>query len=254
MEIPRKIVLVEDDRELAITIVEFLTYSKFEVKWLQNGREAIIYLNENSCDLIISDLMMPVVGGDELFLQMRKSLQSKAIPFIMITAQNNDDVKFQQLDNGVHDYITKPLILKELLYKINTLLNFKDQVLVQLRHDPFSKVKIRLTHKDFISSLNDVLSKNIRYKVDQNELAYSLNMSKSTLDKKIRKLTTKNTSQYIREFKLEFAIKLLNMGERNIQYISDETGFQSISYFSSSFKSYLGKSPSKYIEQIELIK
>ena len=78
-------------------------------------------------------------------------------------------------------------------------------------------------------------------------------MSKSTLDKKIRKLTTKNTSKYIREFKLDYAIKMLDMGERNIQFIADETGFQSISYFSSSFKNYLGKSPSKYIAQIELI-
>ena len=253
MGVPKRIVLVEDDRELANTIVEFLNYHKFEVKWLQNGREAMIYLKENSCDLIISDLMMPVLGGDELFMQMRKNLQSKAIPFIMITAQNNDVVKFQQLDNGVHGYITKPFLTKELLYKINTLLEFKEQILMQSRPDPFSKVTIKLTHKDFISSLNSILSENIKYKADQLALAYNLNMSKSTLDKKIRKLTTKNTSKYIREFKLDYAIKMLDMGERNIQFIADETGFQSISYFSSSFKNYLGKSPSKYIAQIELI-
>ena len=71
------------------------------------------------------------------------------------------------------------------------------------------------------------------------------------MDKKIRKLTNKNITQYIREFKLEYAIKLIDLGERNIQFLVDETGFNSFSYFSTSFKSYVGLTTRDYIKSIQ---
>jgi AraC-like DNA-binding protein len=80
------------------------------------------------------------------------------------------------------------------------------------------------------------------------ELASQLYISKSTLDKKIRKRTDKNISQYIREFKLDYALKLIYLGERNIQFLVDEAGFNSLSYFSTSFKKYVGKTPRDYIK------
>ena len=80
-----------------------------------------------------------------------------------------------------------------------------------------------------------ILLKSIKTNPDLDELSKSLFISKSTLDKRIRKLTNKNISQYIREFKIQYAMKLIHLGERNIQYLVDETGFASFSYFSTSF-------------------
>ena len=117
--------------------------------------------------------------------------------------------------------------------------------------DPFSKVTIKLSEKDFLTSLNEVLVKHLKAKIDMNELSRQLFISKSTLDKKVRKLTNKNVSQYIREFKLEYAIKLMDLGESNVQYLVDETGFNSFSYFSTSFKSYLHVTPRDYIKSIQ---
>ena len=100
-------------------------------------------------------------------------------------------------------------------------------------------------------SVNEILLKLMKSKIDHHELSERLFISKSTLDKKIRKLTNKNTSQYIREFKLDYAIKLINLGEKNIQFLVDETGFNSFSYFSTSFKSYLGMSARDYIKSVK---
>ena len=79
-------------------------------------------------------------------------------------------------------------------------------------------------------------------------------ISKSTLDKRIRKRTNKNISQYMREFRLDYAIKLIHSGERNIKHLVSETGFSSFSYFTTSFKSYLNVTPRDYIKSIQIEK
>jgi AraC-like DNA-binding protein len=163
----------------------------------------------------------------------------------------DDEVKYRQLENGVNDYIMKPFKTKELILKIRNLLNFQKSVEKKLKPDPFSKVTIKLSEKDFLTSVNDIVIKNMKSKIVVFDLADQLYISKSTLDKKIRKLTNKNITQYVREFKLEYAVKLIDMGERNIQFLVDETGFNSLSYFSTSFKLFNGLTTRDYIKSIQ---
>lgn len=250
-ELKKNIVLIEDNLALGESIFDLLVVSNFNVKWLKNGFEALMYLNTNLPDLIISDLMMPVMGGDELFLKLRKSHYFKTIPFIVITANIDDEIKFKQLENGVNDYIMKPFKTKELILKITNILNLKEQIENKNRPDPFSKITIKLSEIDFLLSVNTILLKNIKNLIEIDELASQLFISKSTLDKKIRKRTNKNISQYIREYKLDYALKLIYLGERNIQFLVDETGFNSLSYFSTSFKKYAGMTPRDYIKSTQ---
>lgn len=247
---PFTIVLIEDDPNLGASILELLTVSNFEVKWFSNGVEALDYLETTIPDIIISDLMMPLMGGDELLVKIRKINKFNTTPFIIITANSNDEVRYKQLKNGVNDYIMKPFKVNELIFKINNVLTLRKQIEKKFTPDPFSKVTITLSEKDFLQSINAILVKNMKSNIDIIGIANLLHVSKSTLDKKIRKRTNKNISQYIREFKLDYALKLINLGERNIQFIADETGFNSFSYFSTSFKKYLGVSPSDYIKSL----
>ncbi|MGO4906294.1 response regulator [Flavobacterium sp. W20_MBD1_R3] len=249
-----KIVLIEDDLALGSSISELLVLNDFEVIWLKNGVEAFKYLDKKTPDIIISDLMMPMMGGEELFVKIRKNNKFSTIPFIVITAKIDEETKFQQLKNGVNDFIIKPFKVNELIYKINNLLDLKRSIEKKCSPDPFSKITIKLSQKDFIISINEILVKNIKSKIDINDLSHQLFISKSTLDKKVRKLTNKNTSQYIREFRLDYAARLIHLGERNIQYIVNETGFSSFSYFSTSFKSYFNTTPRDYIKSISIEK
>jgi DNA-binding response OmpR family regulator len=246
-----EILLIEDDLALGSSISEILRLSDFNVHWFMNGKEALDFLQNQIPNIIISDLMMPYMNGEELFLNIRKNNKFNSIPFIIITANIDDGVKYRQLENGVNDYIIKPFKSMELIFKIKNLLVLTNNIEKKYKPDPFSKVTIKLSEKDFLSSVNEFVLNNLKSKIGIEELSSHLYISKSTLDKKIRKLTNKNITQYIREFKLEYAIKLIDLGERNIQFLVDETGFNSFSYFSTSFKSYVGLTTRDYIKSIQ---
>lgn len=246
-----KITIIEDDIVLGTTISEILKLNNFDVLYFKDSVEALFYLNKNIPDIIICDMLMPNLNGEELFFKIRKNNKFNVIPFIMITANIDDDLKFKQLKNGVTDFIIKPFKVQELIYKINNLIFLKNNIEKKFSPDPFSKITIKLSEKDFITSLNEILIQKMKTSIDMNELARDLAISKSTLDKRVRKLTHKNASQYIREFRLDYAVKLIHSGERNIKYIVDQTGFSSLSYFSTSFKLYLNTTPRDFIKSIE---
>jgi DNA-binding response OmpR family regulator len=245
-----EILLIEDDLSLGDSIAEVLRLNDFNVHWLVDGQKALDYLQKNVPDIIISDLMMPIMDGEQLFLNIRKNKKFNAIPFIIITANMDDGVRYRQLENGVNDYIMKPFKSKELFLKIKNLLVLRNNIEKKYKPDPFSKVTIKISEKDFLSSVNDYIVGNLKSKISVDELSTHLFVSRSTLDKRIRKLTKKNVSQYVREFKLEYAIKLIDLGERNIQFLVDETGFNSLSYFSTSFKSYVGLTTRDYFKSL----
>lgn len=246
-----KILLVEDDLALGDSISEVLDLSNFDVQWVTDGLKAIDYLRNNVPDIIISDLMMPYMSGEELYTSIRKNKKFNTIPFIMITANMVEEVKFKQLENGVNDFIMKPFKSKELIFKIKNVLSLRNHIEKIYKPDPFSKVTIKLSQKDFLLSVNEYISSNLKTKIAIEELSTHLFISKSTLDKRIRKLANKSISQYIREFKLDYAIKLIDLGERNIQFLVEETGFNSFSYFSTSFKSYVGQTTTDYIKSLQ---
>lgn len=248
----QKIVLIEDDVALGNSILELLLLNNFDVTWFDDSTVALNYLSQNTPDLIISDLMMPTMNGGELYLHIRKNKKFTTVPFIIITANIDDEVKLRQLELGVNDYIMKPFKVKELIFKVNNVLELRKNIEKNFGIDPFSKVTIKLSEKDFLTSLNELLLKDIKVKPNLDELSKNLFISKSTLDKRIRKLTNKNISQYIREFKIQYAMKLIDLGERNIQFLVDQTGFGSFSYFSTSFKLYTEISPREYIKLAQL--
>jgi len=247
----RRILLVEDDFALGTSIVELLQLNDFTVDWVINGIEATHYLDKQIPDIIVCDLMMPLMNGEELFLNLRKKNKFSAIPFIIITANIDVEQKMRQLENGVNDFILKPFKVKELILRINNLLDFIDDIEKKYKADPFSKVTIKLSEKDFMTQVNDVLVKNIKVNLAVEDLTSKLFISKSTLDKRVRKLTGKNITQYMREFKLDYTIRLIKMGEKNIHFLVEETGFNSLSYFSTSFKNYTGSAPRDFIKAIQ---
>jgi len=129
-----EILLIEDDLALGSSISEVLQLSDFKVQWLVNGLNALEYLQKNTPDIIISDLMMPFMDGEELFVNIRKNNKFNTIPFIMITANMDDGVKYRQLEKGVNDYIMKPFKSKELILKIKNLLVLRNNIEKKYEH------------------------------------------------------------------------------------------------------------------------
>lgn len=243
----QKILLVEDDLVLGETMTELIKYNGYKVTWKKNGLEAFETLRDFIPDIIICDLMMPLMDGETFFKKVRNHKRYDNIPFIMITANIDTNVKFKQLENGVNDIINKPFALKELVLKIKNLLFFNANILKKAKESHLSQ-SAHIKSKDFFSVLDDFLFRNIQKKMSITSIADQLFVSKSTLDKKIRKHKNQNISQYIKEFKIEYAIQLMEKGENNIEHLASKSGFSSVSYFSSSFKSVKGESPKQYFK------
>lgn len=252
MEIKKtQILLVEDDKSLGQTISELLQINDYEVIWCENGLEAFRYLEEHLPDIIVCDLMMPVMSGEELFLKVRNFKRLNQVPFIIITADMTFDSKIKQLQNGVNDFINKPFKIQELILKIKNFLKYKDD-LIKTNQDPLSKVTIKIRKNDFFDKLNAILLKNIQSDISIDRIAIEMFVSKSTLDKKIRLHKKMNISSYIREFKINYAIKMIEAGESRVDFLASECGFNSLSYFSTCFKNYTGIPPKDYIKRLRV--
>jgi len=244
----RTILLVEDDLSLGQTLSELLVVNGYEVHWSKNGVEALQYLDSQLPEIIVCDLMMPVMSGEELFLKIRNFRKFDQIPFIMITADLSFESKIKQLQNGVNDFINKPFKIQELVLKIQNFLDYKQKVINQSQ-SPVSKISLKSRKSDFFDRINQIIITNIKSDITVEKLAKEVFVSKSTLDKKIRKDKKVNVSTYIREIRLNYAIRLIEAGEINVDTLASESGFNSTSYFSVCFKSFTGLSPKKYISQ-----
>lgn len=243
----RKILLVEDDLSLGQTILDLLEINLFKVKWCKTGYEALHFLERSTPDAIVCDLMMPSMNGEELFFETRKISRLDKIPFIVITADITFDMKIRQLEHGVNDYLTKPFKIQELILKLKNIIKFASKLTV-INNQKIETTVPKLKKKNFLEILNSIIEKNMHLPLDVDVLAAKLYVSKSTLYKKIKKLTNCNTTQYVREYKIQYAIQLIEEGETNVQTLADNTGFGSLSYFSVCFKRYTKVSPKKYIQ------
>ena len=120
-----RILVADDEKELARAVGMILEYSNYEVDIVENGKKAVEKANENIYDVIILDIMMPVMDGIQALKEMRKS--NVKTPILLLTAKSQVDDKVEGLDSGANDYLTKPFDRKELLARIRVLKKIKEE-------------------------------------------------------------------------------------------------------------------------------
>ena len=120
-----KILLAEDEKDLAKAVRAILVFSNYDTDVAYNGKEAVQYAKDNNYDVIIMDIMMPIMDGIEAVKEMRKI--GIDTPVILLTAKSQIDDKVEGLDAGANDYLTKPFDKKELLARIRALIRVNEQ-------------------------------------------------------------------------------------------------------------------------------
>lgn len=241
-----KVLLVEDDKNIALTLIDYFQTLNYSIHWSENGYEALKNLKNFGPDVIICDLKMPVMSGEEFFKFIKQNNSIKSIPFLIISANDSSESKLRQLELGANDYIIKPFKFEELFFKIKNLLKYKNSILIDKKQAVFNKLNLNL--KTFENNLDEFLLQHVSSHFEIPLLSEYLNISNSTLDKTIRKKFGVNVTTYIREFRLEYAISLMNKGLDNISEIAFQSGFSSSSYFSTSFKKYKSITPKQFIK------
>lgn len=238
------IAVIEDSTEIRQSLIDLLEMNGYKGIQAEDGEKGWELIRNEHPDLIISDIMMPNMDGYQMLQKLKSDAKLKHIPVIFLTARVLLSDKLQGLEFGANDYITKPFEIKELLLKVKNLLEFRDHTLTAAYSNP-KKLNVESKDDRFLREVNLAIESKINdVDLGLQEMASILGISTSSLQKKIKKITNKSVSQYIREYRLKRSNDLIMVKYGSLSEIAQKTGFRSLSYFSKSFKDYYGISPS----------
>ncbi len=245
------ILVVEDNEELLL-MLERLLSPTYRVLTAYNGREALEVIDNEAVDLVLTDVMMPVMDGIEMTHKLRGRQDALGCPVIMLTAKHDDEARAEAYQAGADAYITKPFNTSVLLVRIQNLLSHKEKTDREICDRLFGgirDVKLYGSDQDFLDSCIKVVQQHIaNADFDLPTFAQQMNTSKSTLYKKLRMLTGLSTSAFIRSIRMKSASELLLKNpEAHIADIAYAVGYNDPKYFSSCFKKDFGCLPSEYV-------
>lgn len=248
------ILVVEDNTELRDFLVELFSVS-YQVFQADNGKLGAELAEQHVPDLIVSDLMMPELSGFELVEQLATKDSTSHIPLILLTAKADEQTKLKGLELGAVDYITKPFVAKELIFKIDNILSRRSQVAKKnaeqaaLMDETKSIEVVSERDKAFCQRLENILAKHyLDHSFNVEELVSKVALSERQLQRKLKAIYEQTPAEFIRSYRLNKAKELLLEG-KSISLTSDLVGFNSSSYFSRSFKTAFGLSPKEFITQ-----
>ena len=258
------LLIVEDNEEIQNYIAESFSDS-FEVITANNGEEGKQQALSRIPDIIVSDIMMPVMDGITLCRQLKDDVRTSHIPIILLTAKDSLQDKEEGYEVGADSYLTKPFSASLLRSRINNLLESRKKLVAQFQSQPTPSSHADINEKrtmitealskldnEFIGKITQLIEENLSSeKIDITYLSDKMCMSGSTLYRKMKALTGLSTNEYIRKVKMENAERLLLEGKYNISEIAYKVGMNSSGYFRQCFKDEFGVSPSDYLKQIK---
>ena len=257
------LLIVEDNEDIQKYIAESFSES-FEVITGSNGEEGKQQALNRIPDIIVSDIMMPVMDGITLCRQLKEDVRTSHIPVILLTAKDSLQDKEEGYEVGADSYLTKPFSASLLRSRINNLLDSRKKLIAQFQqtgtsHNPNSHLDEKRSiitealsklDNEFIEKITQLVEDNLSSeKIDITYLSDKMCMSGSTLYRKMKALTGLSTNEYIRKVKMQNAERLLLEGKYNISEIAYKIGMNSTGYFRQCFKDEFGVSPSDYLKQ-----
>jgi signal transduction histidine kinase/DNA-binding response OmpR family regulator len=244
------ILVVEDNYDMRQYIRESLD-GNYLIEEAVNGDQGVRKAEKIIPDLIVSDLMMPKMDGNELVKRLKNDEKTSHIPIILLTAKAGQENKLEGLETGADDYLTKPFDIKELQVRIKNLITIRKKL-----QEKFSKINFQLPfvkeHKfsgideKFMIKVGEVIEKHISEEdFSIEDFGSEVGMSRMQLHRKLKALTGKSASRYIRSIKLEKGKRMIEAKEGNISEIAYSLGFGSPTYFTRCFKEEFGYTPSE---------
>lgn len=245
------ILVVEDNEDMRKFIGSILsdTYNIIEAP---DGAEALELLLSTPVDLIVSDIMMPVMDGLELSRRVKENFAISHIPFIMLTAKTSTESRIDSYRIGVDDYLLKPFDERVLLARIEGILRNRRR----LQHDFAGSMDVSTLEiagesrdKKFLDQVMDTVKNNYKNSYfEVGDFAEALGISRSLLNKKLQSLMGQSAGQLIRNYRLNMARELIlkNRETRamNISEIAYEVGFNDSKYFTRCFTRQYNTTPS----------
>lgn len=245
------LLIVEDNKDVSEYLKEKLSRT-YNILTAENGVVALNVLKENEVDLILTDVMMPEMDGIKLSKTIKQNIRTCHIPIIMLSAKSNTEDQLEGLQVGADDYVAKPFTFSVLSMKIQNMLKsrrrMQEHYSKSLEVEP-EKITFNKMDEELLKKAMEIVYNNL----DNSEFSADIfcaemGMSRSNLHMKLKAITGESTIDFIRKIRFNEACKLLLDGRYNIAEVSTMVGFNTPSYFATSFKNYLGCLPTEYIK------
>lgn len=245
------VLIVEDNQDMLLFVKRQLS-NEYKVLTATNGVEALQILDGNYVNLIVSDVVMPLMDGFELCKKIKSQLDYSHIPIILLTAKTNIQSKIEGLELGADAYIEKPFSVEYLSASVSNLIANREKLRQAFANSPFVAANtMALTKADegFIKKLNEIIVVNLHNpEFSMDDIADGLNMSRSNFYRKIKGVLDLTPNEYLRLERLKRAAQLLKEGESRVSEICYMVGFNSPSYFSKCFFKQFGVLPKDFVE------
>jgi DNA-binding response OmpR family regulator len=249
------ILLVADDNSDIRSFIKYHFEPAYKVIESINGQDAWEKSLNIVPDIIVADIMMPIMDGFELCRKIKKDERTSHIPVIILTALTSKEKQITGIDEGADDYVTKPFDISLLKAKIDNILSIRKALRERFNKELLLKPKdLALTSPDekFLKKVIIVIEKNMsNAEFDIDDFAHLMNVSRTQLYRKISALTDMSAKEFVRDIRLKRASQLILQDKFSINEVALEVGFNDINYFRKCFKEKFGKSATEYLKNAQ---
>ncbi len=247
----KEVVLVIDDNQDVRDYIKMLLLDKYTVIEAVNGQEGVRQAMKYVPDVIICDVMMPVMDGVECCRRLKNELQTSHIPVMMLTAYTMDEQRIQGYDSGADAYLAKPFSAKLLLSRIRNLIDNRKRL--KMKEDTVTSIQkqsLGELDKGFVEKLKMLIDEKMGdSNLSVEDLGADLGLGRVQLYRKTKALTGYSPNELLRMARLKKAAFLLASTEKTVAEITYEVGFSSPSYFTRCYKDYFGESPTDFLKR-----
>ncbi|MDR1880230.1 MAG: response regulator [Tannerellaceae bacterium] len=246
------LLIVEDDDDLR-SYIRGTLIDQYDIEEAANGIAGLAKARVLMPDLIITDVMMPEMNGMEFCRILKTDQETSHIPVIILTAQKDMDHRLEGLENGADSYISKPFDTRYLRIRVKKLIEIR-----RVMKEHFGKsidmdareVTLTSTDEKLLQHVIDYIRENIENpELSVETMSRELGLSRTHLHRKLKALIGQSPVEFIKTIRMKQAAYLLNTGKLSVSEVAYKVGYNTPSYFSSSFNTHFGMSPTTYMEQ-----
>ncbi len=255
--LPERLILVVEDNAEMRRYIRFQLGAEYRLVEAVDGQEGLELAEQLLPDLVLSDVMMPIMSGLDLCAHLKSNIRTSHIPVLLLTAKSSQAHKLEGLKQGADEYLVKPFDVQELQLRINNLIqsriDLKRAYSGHWKQNLIEDIPLPKTETKFLDTLQEYITQHISEAViPVQDLSSLVNMSERTLSRKLKALTGETPNQLLQSVRLSYAAKLLVSGDLSITEISYAAGFSGASYFTRKFKEAFSQTPKKYRESHQL--
>lgn len=246
-DLEQPLVLVVEDNVDVAAYLKYCLEDKYKILHAENGAIGLQMAIDHLPNLVLSDIMMPVMDGYTFCEKLKSDQRTDHIPVIILTAKVTDEDRIRGLSAGADAYLNKPFKKEELMTRINYLIEIRRKLISKFAQTPYSQLIVE--HADdsqtqFVQRATQIILDHLDdHHFGPQVLSRELNLSASQVYRKLKSITDKSTGLFIRSIKLQVARDKLMSTDLNVSEIAYLCGFDDVSYFNRVFKKEFGTTP-----------